>query len=169
MTARLKRYQHEGDLHLVTFSCYRRRPYLQEAAAKDRFETSLEAARVKHGFQVIAYVVMPEHVHLLLTEPPATDLWRVMNGLKVSVAKHLPESPFWTARYHDFNVFSRKKTLQKILYIHQNPVSRGLEALAEEWKWSSLRQYSGQPGTVTVETGRGIAPDTFRWDDDAGE
>ena len=57
MTAGLKRYQHEGDLHLITFSCYRRLPYLGIAAARDRFELSLEASRSKHGFQVIAYVV----------------------------------------------------------------------------------------------------------------
>jgi putative transposase len=155
MTWGLKRYQHEGDLHLVTFSCYGRLPYLGSAVARDCFERSLAAARVKHGFLIRAYVVMPEHVHLLVSEPPVIELSRVMNGLKLSVAKRLMPRPFWTARYHDFNVFSPKKVSEKIRYLHENPVARGLVPVAEMWAWSSLRQYMGGSGVVTVDTGIG--------------
>ena len=164
MTRGLRRYQHEGELHLITFSCFQRLPYLGSPAARDCFETSLEAARVKHGFAIRAYVVMPEHVHLLVSEPPVTELSRVLHGLKLSVAKRLPQSPFWTARYHDFNVFSSKKVYQKIRYLHENPVARGLVPLAEMWDWSSLRQYMGETRVVTVETGGGDAPMTYDWD-----
>ncbi len=147
----LKRYQHEGDLHLITFSCHQRLPYLDTAEARDCFERSLEQARTKYGFQIIAYVIMPEHVHLLLTEPPATTLSKALGSLKLSVSKQRPQRPFWLPRYHDFNVFSRAKLLEKIHYIHQNPATRGLVPLAELWPWSSLPQYLGQSGRVTIQ------------------
>ncbi len=69
MTKNLVRYQQTGDLHFVTFSCYDRLPYLGSADARDLFERSLETMRVRYEFFVSAYVVMPEQVHLLVTEP----------------------------------------------------------------------------------------------------
>src|SRR5437867_13277974 len=65
----LKRYYGRGDLHFVTFSCYRRRPFLGTVRARDRFVKILEQVRAKHPFLLLGYVVMPEHVHLILNEP----------------------------------------------------------------------------------------------------
>jgi len=62
----LKRYQTMGHDHFVTFSCYQRRPYFRSAKSRDLFERSLEQSRQKYQFEIYAYVVMPEHVHLLL-------------------------------------------------------------------------------------------------------
>jgi putative transposase len=151
MTEGLKRYHHQGHLHFVTFSCFGRRPYLGTVGARDCFELALEAARVRYGFSVYAYVVMPEHVHMLVSEPE--DLSKAMLGLKLSVAKRLPQSPFWQPRFYGFNVFTAKKIREKIQYIHENPAKRGLVPLAEMWRWSSLRQYLGESGVVGVETG----------------
>src|SRR5690348_17450402 len=69
MTKSLVRYQQTGDLHFVTFSCYRRQPHLGTATARDLFEQSLETIRLRYNFCVFGYVVMPEHVHLLVSEP----------------------------------------------------------------------------------------------------
>ncbi len=66
----LKRYQQEGDDHFVTFSCYRREAHFTAAGAKDTFLDSLELTRRRYCFEVLGYVVMPEHVHLLVSEPP---------------------------------------------------------------------------------------------------
>jgi putative transposase len=61
--------------------------------------------------------------------------------------------PFWQARYYDFNVWSERKFLEKLRYIHWNPVQRGLVAWPDSWKWSSFRHYvSGEPGTVEIES-----------------
>ncbi|MFI5115775.1 MAG: transposase [Terriglobales bacterium] len=68
----LKRYQQARDLHFITFSCYRRQPLLGSAPAKRLFEQALEQARRAYGFYVASYVVMPEHVHLLISEPERT-------------------------------------------------------------------------------------------------
>ncbi len=65
MPPRLKRYQNTGQLHYVTFTCYRRQKYLESASARDVFEQTLESVRRWYGFCVVGYVVMPEHIHLL--------------------------------------------------------------------------------------------------------
>jgi len=153
MADNLVRYQQSGDLHMVTFSCYRRRPYLGTPQAREIFERSLEAMRIKYDFYLNAYVVMPEHVHLLISEPKKATLAKVLQALKISVSMQQKERPFWLHRYHDFNVYSQHKFQQKIKYIHRNPVTRGLVAAPENWAWSSFRHYSmGVQGTVEVES-----------------
>jgi putative transposase len=68
------RYQNQGCLHFITFSCYHRMPLLDSLAAKQTFEAELERARVWYGCSIVGYVVMPEHVHLLLSEPERSKL-----------------------------------------------------------------------------------------------
>jgi len=153
MTEGLKRYQQHGDYHFVTFSCYQRKPYLSTLASRKLFEVALETARLKYGFLVLGYVVMPERVHLLLTEPANEPLAKALMALKISTSKRLSCSPFWQARYYDFNVYSGSKQVEKLRYIHRNPVRRGLVERPEEWKWSSYRHYlTGSPGTVEIES-----------------
>jgi putative transposase len=69
MTRGLVRHQQAHHLHFVTFPCYERLPYLGDPAARELFEHSLECMRVRYNFIVEGYVVMPEHVHLLVSEP----------------------------------------------------------------------------------------------------
>ena len=61
--------------------------------------------------------------------------------------------PFWQARYYDFNVFSERKRIEKLRYIHRNPVARGLCAEPQDWPWSSFRHYlSNEEGNVEIES-----------------
>ena len=85
---------------------------------------------------------MPEHVHLLLSEPPTHPLSTVLDALKRSVSKQRPETPFWLPRYHDFNVFSPAKRREKLRYLHRNPVTRGLASTPIEYPWSSFQTYA---------------------------
>ena len=133
MTQGLKRYQFSGDLHFVTFSCYQRRQYLGSVQACALFEEALERTRSRYAFCVIGYVVMPEHVHLLLSEPAIDPLSRALHALKLSVSKLSREHPFWQSRYYDFNVFTTRKQVEKLRYLHRNPVTRGLVARPEDW------------------------------------
>ncbi len=139
----LKRYQQAGDLHFVTFSCYRRHPLLDYAYAKRWFELALEQARRQYDFYVVGYVVMPEHVHLLVSEPERGTLARALQAMKQSVARRLiaRNEHFWQARYYDFKVWTRKKRIEKLRYMHRNPVKRGLVEKPEDWLWSSFRHY----------------------------
>ena len=153
MTQGLKRYQFTGDLHFVTFSCHRRQPYLASVAARLRFEEALERTRLRYGFCVLGYVVMPEHVHLLVSEPPIGSLAKALHALKLSVSKRSPQRPFWLPRYHDFNVYSYRKQLEKLRYIHRNPVHRGLATQPQDWRWSSFHHYAtGERGTIEIES-----------------
>jgi putative transposase len=60
---------------------------------------------------------------------------------------------FWQRRYYDFNVWSEKKFVEKVRYIHRNPVRRGLVEQPDQWRWSSFRQYAyGEDGVVEIES-----------------
>jgi len=153
MTQGLKRYQFTGDLHFVTFSCHRLNAYLATPQARTRFEESLERMRLRYRFCVIGYVVMPEHVHLLLSEPEIGPLSKALHALKLSMAKLSPQRPFWQARYYDFNVYAARKRVEKLRYIHRNPVKRGLVCEPIDWLWSSFRHYAtGERGNVEIES-----------------
>jgi putative transposase len=153
MPSRLKRYQLTGDFHFLTFSCYNRLPYIGSAASRNLFERALEEIRKRYVFHIFGYVVMPEHVHLLVSEPKRTTLARAMQALKTSVSKQSKQKPFWQVRYYDFNVFTSAKRREKLRYMHRNPVTRGLVAHPEDWKWSSFRHYlTGEPGVVQIES-----------------
>ena len=153
MTRGLVRYQQCGDFHFLTFSCYHRRAYLETAAARDLFEAALEKVRNKYRLAVAGYVVMPEHVHLLVSEPRTATLARAVQALKLSVARRRTERPFWQVRYYDFNVHSSNKVSEKLRYMHRNPVKRRLVNKPEDWAWSSYRHYAnGERGTVEIES-----------------
>jgi putative transposase len=152
MASGLKRHQRTGHLHFLTFSCYRRQAYLGVPAARDLFEYALERTRRGYRFQVIGYVVMPEHVHLLVSEPEKKALALGIQSLKLSVVRRSKQNPFWQARYYDFNVFSEAKRIEKLEYMHANPIKRGLVDAAEDWRWSSYRSYrTREEGPVRIE------------------
>ncbi|MGB8262005.1 MAG: transposase [Terracidiphilus sp.] len=161
------RYQQTGEFHFLTFSCYRRRPTPSTVVAMELFEDALERVRFRYLFVVAGYVVMPEHVHLLLNEPQRGLLSRAVQALKLSVSTRGRERPFWQAHPYDFNVSTAEKFVEKLRYIHRNPrspahelcalgckpVRRGLVPRPEDWRWSSFRHYqTGMRGTVEIES-----------------
>jgi putative transposase len=152
----LQRIQQAKCLHFITFSCHHRDPLLADPHACDVFEQTLERVRQWYGFFVCGYVIMPEHVHLLISEPERSALARVLQMLKQNTAHQLrpPEgSPFWLPRYYDFNVWSEDKRVEKLRYMHRNPVKRGLVERPEDWMWSSFRHYaSGVEGAIEIES-----------------
>jgi putative transposase len=137
----LKRFQNTGQSHFVTFCCYHRRPLFTTDNSKHIFESALVRVRGKFGLRVFAYVVMPEHVHLLLSETQQQTLADALKSLKQGVSRRLigDAEHFWQKRYYDFNVRNHAQFVEKLHYIHQNPVKRGLCERAEDWQWSSFR------------------------------
>ena len=149
----LIRYEHTGSFHFLTFSCYHRLQYLAAAEACDLFEDALERVRQRYRFVVAGYVVMPEHIHLLIGEPVKGVVSGVIYALKLSVAMRRAERPFWQARYYDFLVHNEEKRVEKLRYMHRKPVVRGLAAKPEDWAWSSFRHYAtGAEGRVEIES-----------------
>jgi REP element-mobilizing transposase RayT len=123
-------------------------------------------------FRVVGYVVMPEHFHLLISEPGRGTPSLVMQVLKQRFAHQVlkqrrqrrqrrstaqlalwveKEEHLWQRRFYDFNVWSEHKRIEKLRYMHRNPVKRGLVLEPEQWAWSSFRWYaSGEAGSVEV-------------------
>jgi putative transposase len=150
----LQRFQQSGQTYFVTFGCYHRRPLFTAAASKRAFEGGLE--RVRHGFGlcVYGYVVMPGHVHLLISEPPRETLADALKSLKQGVSRRLigEAEHFWQKRYYDFNIRNYEQFVERLRYIHRNPVKGGLCERAEDWEWSSFLQYAtGCEGRVEIE------------------
>ncbi|MGC9291959.1 MAG: REP-associated tyrosine transposase [Acidobacteriaceae bacterium] len=153
MTTGLVRHHQTGNLHFVTFSCYHRCPYLASAESRDVLEAALERIRQRYGFFVSGHVVVPEHVHLLVSGPERGLLDKSLQALKLSVTVRRSERPFWQARYYDFNVFSERKRIEKLRYMHRNPVARGMVEKPEDWAWSSFRHYAtGVETTIEIES-----------------
>ena len=87
----LKRHYGQGDLHFITFSCYRRRPLLGTARRRDCFVRILDEVRRRHEFRLVGYVVMPEHVHLLISEEGRKNPSKILQVLKQKVARSAAE------------------------------------------------------------------------------
>ena len=164
----LQRRYGQGDLHFITFSCVERRPLLGTPAARDCFVLILAEVRNRYGFRLVGYVVMPEHVHLLMSEPRKDNPSRAMQVLKqrVSIAllrknsddEKRTEEHFWQRRFYDFNVYSGKKLTEKLNYMHMNPLNRKLVTDLRDWPWSSWSHYSNMgSGLISID----------RWDEPA--
>ncbi len=171
----LKRIYGFGRLHFLTFSCYRRLPLLRSARTRNVFVRVLDQVRKEYGFKLVGYVVMPEHVHLLISEPVRGTPSTVLKMVKQRVSRQLRRKPrrrvsaaqrsfqfapsierlpqFWQKRFYDFNVWSRKKKIEKLGYMHANPVKRGLVDDPKEWNWSSCAFYQ-QRGEVLIDVDR---------------
>jgi putative transposase len=168
---RLHRYYGAGYLHFITTSCYQRLPLLRTPKARDLFMAVLEQVRRRYHFVVVGFVVMPEHVHLLISEPERGNPSTVMQALKQSFARRwlrphgaredarqgslwdlaLDHGHVWQRRFYDFVVWNERKRVQKLHYMHRNPVTRGLVLEPEQWRWSSYRHYAyGESGAVLV-------------------
>ncbi|HEY5176206.1 MAG TPA: transposase, partial [Terriglobales bacterium] len=125
------------DLHFITGSCYRRQPELGTARRRDLFLQVLEQARRRCQFVVYGYVVMPEHFHLLMSEPERGDPSAVMKVVKQRFTRLVhgkrkqpsaaqatlwifPRTRVWQKRFYDFNVWSTRKRIEKLRYMHRN-------------------------------------------------
>jgi len=98
---------------------------------------------------------MPEHVHLLVSEPERDTLADALKSLKQGVSRRLigDTAHFWQKRYYDFYVRNYRQFVAKLRYIHRNPVKGGLCAHPADWAWSSFRRYAtGCEGRVEIES-----------------
>jgi putative transposase len=158
MPAHLKRFYGHHDLHFITFSCYGRKAFLSTAQRRDLLLQVLEQMRQRYRFVVVGYVAMPEDVHLLISEPERGTPSTVVQAIKLGFCRHmltpgqgvikgrndpsdLTPNRIWQRRFYDFNVWTARKRIEKLRYMHRNPVKRGLVTEPEQWAWSSFRAY----------------------------
>lgn len=164
----VKHYHEPGDVHELTFSCYQRRQLLTNDVWSTNLAESIDRANRRHKFGLLAYVFMPEHVHLLLVPlTPVVNLPRLLSDIKRStslkIKRHLIacQSPlldqltiqqrpgvltfrFWQeGPGYDRNLNNPSTIEASIDYIHENPFRRGLCLRAVDWKWSSAGRLLG--------------------------
>jgi putative transposase len=163
---RVKHFHEVGDVHELTFSCYRRMPLLTNNAWRTELSRCINAACERTGGKLAAFVYMPEHVHLLVwglrcKEEVSDLLSRLKRPLSVAVRADLEaknsrlltklmvrERPdrlvfrYWQeGPGFDRNLYTVKAVQGSLDYIHTNPVKRGLCVRARDWRWSSARFY----------------------------
>ncbi len=173
---RRHRFNEPGQARELTFSCYRQYPFLSRERTRDWFREALNEARSRFAFQVWAYVVMPEHVHLIVNPGNSPErISRFLQAVKEPVARKAiaylkATAPSWLSRVkviegkrvryrfwqpgggYDRNITSVAALRAMIDYIHANPLRRGLVSAAEDWEWSSARWYAGlSPVKVDID------------------
>jgi putative transposase len=161
-------------LHFITCSCCRRLTLLASVRARNALVKILAEVRDRYGFKLAGYVIMPEHIHLLISEPPNATPSKAMQVLKQRVSRRLRRKPwkaanlqqlrlpfrqahdflpqFWQPRFYDFNVWSQGKFVEKLQYMHMNPLKRKLVTHPRDWPWSSFSFYAREePGLVRID------------------
>jgi putative transposase len=162
---KLRHYDNLGTARFVTFSCYRRIEVFRDEVAAEIFIRNLDRLRRDHGVRILGYVVMPDHVHLVLHPQISVRLGVVIGQMKGRSAREIVLSwqersipipgqmrrmrgtlinhSVWEKRCYDHNCRTPDTVREKINYCHNNPVSKGLVAEPGEWRWSSWQWYRG--------------------------
>ncbi|UCE65922.1 MAG: transposase [Candidatus Zixiibacteriota bacterium] len=162
---KLRHYDNDGRARFVTFSAHQRIPILTNSRSRQVIVDSIDESRRRFGFQLAAYVIMPEHVHLVMIPAVEMKMGQVIGEIKRMSSKRIHEFllqedndliprltvrrngeyrfAFWQKRCYDHNIRSEESLWEKVNYCHYNPVKRGLVKEPEAWEWSSYRWYQG--------------------------
>jgi putative transposase len=165
---RVRHFDLPGDAHFLTFSCFHRLPLLSRDRTRKWLVEAVSDARTKHGFDLWAWVIMPEHVHMLIyprgidckTSDVLADIKRpvaqraiaylvscrssFLNRLTVRNSNRTYRR-FWQAGPgQDHNIYDPATAHRVVEYIHFNPQRRGLVERAEDWDWSSAGDWNGR-------------------------
>jgi putative transposase len=167
---RQRHYYGLNHLHYLTASTYRRAPLFDSDRFRLHFVKTLDELRCSLSFRILGYVLMPEHFHLLIWPSDRADPSRIVQSVKertaIFIVRNLRQNcqfPWcrrmlerltlpttvhhhgphrvWQRRFYDLNVWSEKKRLEELNYMHGNPVKRGLVTSPDQWPWSSFRFY----------------------------
>ncbi len=161
----LRHYDNLNTARFLTFSCYHRFRLFSNDKVIQIFLEELGRVKENHGLRLLGYVVMPEHVHLVVWPPDGLSLGPVIGELKSwSARRMLPHlwktarqrtdrlriyrngqerTVFWQRRCYDHNCRTTEIVREKINYCHNNPVKRGMVGTPGEWQWSSYNWYQG--------------------------
>lgn len=165
---RLRHYDNQGSARFITFSCYHNYNLLNSEVARRIFMDHLGQARKKYQFRLFGYVLMHNHVHIVLQPKENSRLGIIIGELKSRSAREIfrrweekglkifskltvndgdnQRHAFWQKRFYDHNCRTMESAIEKINYCHNNPVKRGLVKEPGDWYWSSYRWYNGYEG-----------------------
>lgn len=170
-----ERWNEQWQAHGLTFSCFHRRQFLRRDRTREYFVEAVNRARNKHEFHVWAYAIMPEHIHLLIWPIlPDYSISDILKSIKQSVSRKAvawlkawnPTGLKWLATSqkdkpyqfwqdgggYDRNIRTSAALKEMIVYIHYNPVKRGLVVNPEDWLWSSAQDWAGvRIGPINID------------------
>jgi len=170
-----KRWNDPHDAHELTFSCSQGKSFLRSEQTRTYLATAIDAARQKHTFDLWAYVIMPNHVHLLIwPREEQYDISAILKSVKQSVSRkaivwlrrenpdglaaletghrHAPYRFWQDGGGYDRNMRSAPAIRKAIDYIHANPVRAELVGEPGAWEWSSYRQWClGEAGPIAID------------------
>ncbi len=179
---RMKRREIDGAARFVTFSCQHRLPLFSNPRIALVFVDAMVAVRRRFRMRLFAWVVMPEHIHMLVRPSDGDELGPALRSMKMSVSKRV------IARWVDMNatildriddgrgrprfwqkgggfdrvVRSNEEFCREVHYVHRNPAERGLVDRPQDWKWSSVRWWMGmRDGEVECDPPAG-RPEVWR-------
>lgn len=169
-------YDRNGEAHFITFSCFRRKPLLSKERSCQWMVEAISLSRSKHPFDLWAWVIMPEHIHLVLRPHADVRISSILITMKQSISRramlwlkeHNPafladlrdQQPNGKSSYrfwqrgggYDRNLRSTRDVHEKIRYVHENPVRRGLVVTPLEWKWSSATAWhTGRDEPISLD------------------
>ena len=170
----LKHFDGFGTIRFVTFSCHKRLPLLVDEKDILIFLNYLSEIKDKYEIKLFSYVIMPEHIHLVMLPKDTDKLGLIIGKLKSLSAREIlgrwqsinhsilgdlrvlrdgmSKHAFWQKRCFDFNCRTRESAIEKINYCHKNPVTRGLVKNPEDWRWSSYKWYlNKKPGIIEID------------------
>ena len=166
----------EGHAHFTTINVYKRIHILENYKFCDLIIENLEYYRKKFQYKLLGYVILPDHLHMIVIPNSRTKYSDVIRDFKkgtaFAVIKRLSNTKnqdlldkfslnpvkrdqcrsIWQRKYFDFNIFSGKKFLEKLEYMHNNPVNLRLVKNPEDWKYSSWRNYHlGDSSIISID------------------
>ena len=168
------RFNTPGEAHGISFTCFHNLKFLNNDRTRNYLVESINRAKEVHMFDVWAYVIMPEHVHLVIfPSEEEYSISEILKGIKVPVAKRSiaylrkcrsgilkfmetglmkPQYRFWQdGGGYDRNMIDYKELVNLVDYIHNNPVQRGLCESSVDWFWSSARDWElGIDGPIKI-------------------
>ncbi len=162
---KLKHYDNLNQARFITFCTHQSMPLITNNKYRQIVIDSIKAAKNKLHFKLIGYVLMPEHVHLVILPDQGTRAGAIIGEIKQVSSKkiheildtskspllekltvrrnHLMRFTFWQRRCYDHNCRDEESMWEKVNYCHNNPVKRGLVKSPLDWRWSSYRYYNG--------------------------
>ncbi len=162
----LKHFDHDGRARFVTFCTHRKLPILTNDTFRMIVVEALDEVRKQSEFRLLAWVIMPEHVHLVIVPSVESKLGPIIGEIKrisarrihklltagesdllsklIVVRRGTRKFALWLQRCYDHNCRTDNEIREKIMYCHNNPVRRGLVGSPDNWRWSSHSAYSGQ-------------------------
>jgi len=157
MLHRHERLNFAGSVHFVTSVTRTRGPWFVNSTICSEILRIFEWYRSKYEVHCLGYVLMPDHLHALLVQPGVDEsVSTLMRGFKSYTSRHCavpayPEPKLWRDYFDDVPVPGPDAAITKLQYIHDNPVRRRIVSAAEEYWWSSARDYAElQQGIVSL-------------------